>query len=179
MILKNYKIVQSEIYKSENIKVARLRFSFDKAWPFVYYKNVSGGHLTRRKNIKMTKLVYDEWGGLDGRTLTDEEYNNLTVEELLVAIYHSFGVLALEQDNDCRFTQRVREELEMKSAEELKELIRENDGLIIRLSEPDHRYVFPEFSKGPRKGHLNFKKEPEVFIDRWYHIENKEDCVLK
>jgi hypothetical protein len=106
----------------------------------------------------MTKLVYDEWGGLDGRTLTDEEYNNLTVEELLITIYQSSWALGvIDTDDDMWFTQEARKELEKKSAEQLKDFIRENGGLIISfLDKPGHRYVYPE-----------------------YDIEVKDDCVLK
>jgi hypothetical protein len=128
----------------------------------------------------MTKLVYDKWGGLDGRILTDEEYNNLTVEELLAAIDHSTWSLGvIDTDNDIRFTTGAQDKLNKMSAKQLKEFIRENGGLIIRLDEPAERNIFPVCSKGPRKGYPNYKEKPEVFLDRWYDIEVKDDCVLK
>jgi hypothetical protein len=138
-----------------------------------------------RRSIKYwrpetTKLVYDEWGGLSGRTLTDEEYDDLTVEELLNTLYQSsWSDGVIDSDDDIRFTKEARDELEKKSAEQLREFIRENGGLIIRLNTPSPRYVYPVFSKGPRKGLPDYKKEADIFLDQWYDIEVKDDCVLR
>jgi hypothetical protein len=27
------------------------------------------------------------------------------------------------------------------------------------------------FTKGPRKGATNWKKEPEIYLDRWYRVD--------
>jgi hypothetical protein len=116
----------------------------------------------------MTKLVYDEWDDLLGRTLTDEEYECLTAEELIDAIGHSsWGLAVSDTDNDSRFTIEAQDKLNEKSREQLKEFIQNNNGLIVRfLEEPEERNVFPVFSNGPRKGYENCTKVSEVFFDR-------------
>jgi hypothetical protein len=127
-----------------------------------------------RRSIKYcrpetTKLVYDEYGELLGRTLDDEEYTSVTAEELITAIGHSsWGLGVIDTDNDGRFTMKAEDNLNKMSAEQLREFIQENGGLIIILDVPEERNVFPVFSKGPRKGYPNYKKEPETFYDRWY-----------
>jgi hypothetical protein len=129
----------------------------------------------------MTNLVFcDITKEIIGRTLTDDEYTNITSEELIIAIRHSdWGLGIIDTDSDCRFTKEAIDKLTEKSAEQLKEFIRENDGMLIRSDEPMERNVFPLFQKGPRKGYPNFKKEPEIFVDRWYSIEHEDECVLK
>src|ERR1700738_3885459 len=124
--------------------------------------------------------VFDEYEECLGRTLTKDEYDNITADELRDAIHHSpWGICVFDTDNDIRFTKEVVDDLRRMSATELKEVIQKEKGMIIRYSdddEPGERIVFPVFQKGPRKGYSNFKKEPEVFFDRWYTIEFVNEC---
>ena len=57
------------------------------------------------------------------------------------------------------------------SAEQLKEAIQQHNAVLMRSPEPLHRYVFSVFTKGPRKGQTNWKKDPEVYMDRWYCVD--------
>jgi hypothetical protein len=140
----------------------------------------------------MTHLVYDEiseeiCGTLTnddilGRTLTDDEYANITADELRDAIHHSDWALfneVFETGRDWRFTPECYKKLNAMTADELKDLIQKGNGLLIRGLEPTFRTVFPPITRGPRKGYPNFRKEPEEFWDRWYSIEHKDNCVVK
>jgi hypothetical protein len=122
-------------------------------------------------------VVCDE---LVGRALTQEEYDNITAQEIRDAINNtSWGWCVIDIDNDGRFTKEAYDALHAMTVEQLKALIEEHKSVLIRCEQPTFRNVFPVFSKGPRKGYPNFKKEPEVFEDRWYTIEFKEDIVTK
>ena len=163
-----------------------MSFFFDMLSSLIHYMSLVSN---MEEIIKMTNLVYteDDYPAeqeLIGRTLTDEEYECLTVEELITAIRHSSwawwvfaGTKGLEPNG--RFTIETQKWLNEQSARELKEFIREKDGLIIRLDEPEERNEFPVFSKGPRKGFPNYKKEPETCFDRWHDIHFKDECILK
>jgi hypothetical protein len=87
----------------------------------------------------MSNLVYCYVTEEDiARTLTDEEYNNLTKEELIPAITRcgwGYGVVDthIDADNVVRFTKEALEKLNKKSAEQLKDFIRENNGVLLHF----------------------------------------------
>ena len=61
----------------------------------------------------------------------------------------------------------------------MKETLQQHNALLIRSREPLDRNVFPVFTKGPRKGQTNCKKEPRRFIDRWYLVEFLDKVVAE
>jgi hypothetical protein len=87
----------------------------------------------------MTNLVYDEEGEeVNGRTLTDDEYANITTDELLDAINHSgWACDILEIDNHWRFTKESDDKVHSMTAHELKTLIQENKGVLVRCLDED------------------------------------------
>jgi hypothetical protein len=108
-----------------------------------------------------------------GRALTQEEYGNITAEELRDAICHSpyLCCIDIEEGPGMRPTLKGWQELIALSAEQLKERLRKHEALLIRSHEPLFRNEFPLITKGPRKGYPNFKRYPEEFEDRLYLIE--------
>ena len=108
-----------------------------------------------------------------GRALTQEEYKNITAEELRDAICHSAYLcqIDIEEGPDMYPTPDGWREFIALSAEQLKERLRKNEALLIRSHEPLFRNEFPLIAKGPRKGSPNYKKFPATFWDRFYRIE--------
>src|SRR5262249_53294093 len=96
--------------------------------------------------------------------------------ELQTAICHSWAgsCLPFEQDKDFRFTRKFYD----LSVEELKQTLKKHGAILIRSNEPLWRNVFPKFTRGPRKGMSNFKKEPEIYEDRMYRVEFEQDDVV-
>jgi hypothetical protein len=121
-------------------------------------------------------LYYDEFepGELIGRALTQGEYDDLTLFDLQAAIGHSSAGLCLfDTDSDMRFTP----EFYNFSIDELKEKLKEQGAIVIRSHEWEWRNEFPLFARGPRKGLPNFKKEPDVYFDRLYLVDYKEELI--
>jgi hypothetical protein len=140
-----------------------------------------------------TTTVYfeddNEGPALIGRALTQEEYKNLTAQELLNTILNSSACYrvfdwkpqnAYEErlERDSRTPERVYKDL---TVQELKNLLKKDDYLLIRSQEPQLRTVPPRFSKGPNKGEYNyFNKNEEAWEeiwDRWYTIEEKDNVI--
>jgi hypothetical protein len=120
----------------------------------------------------MTSLVYDKLADeLIGRTLTVDECNDITKDELLATLHHSGWFMYLdgfECDFDMRRTSESHNKLRAMTAEELKTLIHEKEGVLVRALDEDdpiwkrvdytnagpwERNVFPVFKmvrvKGP------------------------------
>ena len=117
-------------------------------------------------------LYYDDLDEEMGRGLTKEEYDSLSLFDLQTAISHSTAGLAIfDTDNDWRFTP----EFWKLSLDDLKRQLEEYGAIVLRMSEPSFRNVFPVITRGPRKGLPNYKKEPEVYEDRWYCVEFREE----
>jgi hypothetical protein len=111
---------------------------------------------------------------LYGRALTQEEYDNITLDEIRDAICHaSAGICIFDIDNDIRFTP----EFYGFSIDELKQKLNEAGVVLFRYEEPSLRNEFPLISRGPRKGMPNFKKEPHVYEDLIYGLEFKDEVV--
>ena len=110
-----------------------------------------------------------------GRALTKDEYDNITADELRAAINHSIFMSEIGigdvASKDLLPTPEAERTAKAMSAEQLKEAIQQHNAVLMRSSEPLHRHVFPVFTKGPRKGETNWKKEPEVYMDRWYRVD--------
>jgi hypothetical protein len=114
-----------------------------------------------------SNLVFDKTAQeLIGRALTEEEYNNITQQELLDAISHSSLGWCVVDTVAGGFSPYAHNTLMNKTTTELKQFIDENGGMLIRSEEPMFRNEFPLITKGSRKGHPNFNKEPEEFGDR-------------
>jgi hypothetical protein len=105
-----------------------------------------------------------------GRALTQEEYENITADELRSALCHC-PYLGRPPLHHWRW-------IIAGSADQLKDRLRTSSGLLIRLQERLFREEFPLITKGPRKGYPNFKKAPERFQDRLYHIAYLEDGTV-
>src|SRR5262245_35924122 len=107
------------------------------------------------------KRFYDD---LLGRALTQEEYENITAEELRDAICHSAFLwqIDIEERHDWHPTLAGWQEFISLSAEQPKERLRRKKSLLIRSDEPLFRIEFPLITRGPRKGH------PTQFEDRVY-----------
>jgi hypothetical protein len=108
-----------------------------------------------------------------GRALTQQEYANITAEELRDAICHSTFLweIDIEEGPDMHPTPDGWREFIALSAEQLKERLRKKGALLIRSHEPLFRNEFPPITKGPRKGYPNFKKYPYQLKDMLYSIE--------
>ena len=125
-----------------------------------------------------TTLYYDGFGYDDddfvGRALTKDEYDNITADEIRDAVNHSIYLDELgigECDKDLRPSPEAERIAKAMSAEQWKETLQQHNAVLVRCRELSERYVFPVFTKGPRKGQTNWKKEPEVYMDRWYRVE--------
>jgi hypothetical protein len=138
-------------------------------------------------------LYFDEYGEeLIGRALTTEEYENITAQELLDAVNHpsacGMGTAwpdwepqnAYEEKlaRDFRTPERVYKDL---TAQEIKELLKKGEFLLIHSNEPMARIEPPRFTKGPNEGEYNFfNKDKDAWKetkDRWYTIENKDEVI--
>jgi len=125
-----------------------------------------------------TMLYYDGFGYDDddfiGRALTKDEYDNIMAHEILDGVNHSICLDELgigECDKDWRPSPEALRIAESMTAEQLKKTLQQHNAVLVRCRELSERYVFPVFTKGPRKGQTNWKKEPEVYMDRWYRVE--------
>jgi hypothetical protein len=126
--------------------------------------------------VVTTTLYYDsdhqDEDYLFGRALTEVEHANITADEIRDAISHSmfWCELGLEDGPGMRPTPEAVRAFNALTIEQLKEALRKNNAILIRCNTPEYRNVFPVFTKGPRKGETNWKKEPQVFWDRWYLV---------
>ena len=125
-----------------------------------------------------TTLYYDGFGYDDddfiGRALTKDEYDNITADEIRDAANHSIYLEELgigESDKDLRPSPEAERTAKAMSAEQWKETLQQYNAVLVRCRELSEINVFPVFTKGPRKGQTNWKKEPEVYMDRWYRVE--------
>jgi hypothetical protein len=125
--------------------------------------------------IQITTTLYYDDDDFWGRALTKDEYDNITADELRDAINHSICRCEIGIDDgdgrDLRPTPEADRVFNAMSAEQLKEALQKHNAVLMRAHEPLDRYVFPVFTKGPRKGETNYKKYPEIFWDRWYRVD--------
>src|SRR4051812_15604226 len=110
-----------------------------------------------------------------GRALTKDEYENITADELRDAINHSIFMEEIGigdvDSKDLRPTPEAERTAKAMSVQQLKEAIQQHNAVLMRSREPLHRYVFAVVTKGPRKGQTNWKKDPKVYMDRWYCVD--------
>ena len=125
-----------------------------------------------------TTLYYDGFSFDDddilGRALTKDEYDNITADEIRDAANHSIYLHELgigESDKDLRPSPEGERIGKAMSVEQWKKTLQQYNAVLLRCRELSEINVFPVFTKGPRKGQTNWKKEPKVYMDRWYRVE--------
>ena len=129
-----------------------------------------------------TTLYYDIFGGeeLIGRTLTHAEDDTISKDELKAAIGNLYSLFLLDIGDtflDDRPTPAAEREFDAMSVKTVKEVLRQHKVLLLRSPKLLHRYVWPVFTKGPRKGETNWKGTPQEVCDRWYTLEDEDGVV--
>jgi hypothetical protein len=136
--------------------------------------------------VTTRKVTLFYWDGDDevlGRALTPEEYENISLNDLQVAILNSIFLCEIDCGEDKETFKRnddraIRAFYEL-STDQLNQRLKDNEFIILRCNEPLWRNVFPPITRGPRKGMPNYKKQPDIYMDRIYRVAYETNLMKR